>query len=121
MKALLEAIYSKYDLTGMGLYLHQARTGADLPYCIYYLINSAPDYNFNAVTEDIEIQFSIFADSASEAMTQGDLLMALYDDCSLSVSGYEWVGMERLLTSLTKTNDVYQYVITYQVLIHKNI
>lgn len=121
MKVLLEAVYSKYNLSGMDLYLQQATTGDALPYCIMYFINSAPEYNFTAVMEDTEIQFSIFSNTATEAMTQGNLLMALYDDCSLSVTGYDFMKMQRVLTSLTKNEDVYQYVITYQILTHKEV
>jgi len=119
METLLDAIYDHFSHADMDLFLHEAESGEDLPYCIFYFINAALEKTFSSEVEDTEIQFSIYADKASTALSLADALHALYDNCKLTVSGYNFLSMDRQISRLIKQdNGVWHHVTTYQVLIH---
>jgi hypothetical protein len=120
MQELLEAIYNHFSHADMDLFLHGAEVGEALPYCVYFFINSAPEKTFTSEVEDAEIQFSIFADSAEHAMSLADDLQVLFDDCDLTVTGFNFLSMDRKISRLFKEdNGVWHHVTTYNVLIHK--
>ena len=120
MKALFTAIYNAFSSSKGALYLQEAPNGATLPYIVYYLINAVPDYTFDSVTEDYSIQFSVYAETAETACSIFEEIKAIYDDCSLAVTGYEFVKMEREISHLIKEEDLFHYVVQYRILIHKN-
>ena len=132
MKQLFTGIYSKFttgvptiytNLSGR-LRLHEAKQEELLPYCVYYMIGDSPDYYFGAErTFSTIIQFSIFNEdrSSENCCTYFDNLTALYDECTLTVTGYTFLRMERTWAYLLRDEvaGVWQYTIQYRVTLEK--
>lgn len=114
MNALLQAIASKIsgsalsDAVNGRIYLDQYpddEQPATFPYIIYFIVSSVPERTFTEYLSNILIQFSIFstASSASEIANIYALLKALFDECSLTISGSTLVWMkEENLTTMTE-------------------
>ena len=132
MKQLFTGIYSKFTTgaptiyTNLGgrLRLHEARQGETLPYCVYYMIGDSPDYYFGAEkTFSTTIQFSLFDESASfeNIGTYFDNLCALYDECTLTVTGYTFLRMERTWAYPLRDEEerVWQYTVQYRITLEK--
>jgi len=129
MRALLQAIYSRYTdsagLSGLvtGLYFDEAPQNTALPYMRYTIISDTTSKVFGLQDkEDVLIQFDIFSDDSSvgEAMDIYDALVDVYDDCELDVDGYSFVGMTRELVSVDRTDDsprVWMIQVQYRVII----
>jgi len=125
MKALFKAIYDKFSAandfnTAIGgqFYLNAAPQGIDKPYAVFQLINNAVDYNFSSTFDDAEIQIDIIdGNDDSTILDLADYCMALFDDCTLTVSGYQFLKMERDLNFLTEdpAEELQHYVIQYTV------
>ena len=102
MKALLKGIYDKY-LTANDFrtavsqfYLNNAPQGITAPYAVFSLITNVADYNFTSTFDEAEIQIDIIASNvSSNILDYGDKCMALFDDCTLTVTGYQFIKMER--------------------------
>lgn len=105
MKAVFQAIYSHFNTgtndlkTAVGgrMYPHEAADNATLPYIVYYLIDDINEYNFSDDTQRLTVQFSIYSDSNSpgQALDIFEYLKALYDDASLSVTGFRTIRCQR--------------------------
>lgn len=132
MTELLNAIYTKYDgdanlkaeLVG-GLWLNEAPQETVMPYGIYQLISSVAEYDTNATKtiEDCLVQFSLFDDEQVKTNIYNAYadLVALYDECTLTVTGYGFIRMWRLGQRLIKDEDHnWQFIIEYKILIQEN-
>lgn len=96
MKALATAIFSKmtsatdlYALIGGRLFHQEAPEGAEFPYVVFLIVSDMPEYPGGKTIEDVLLQFSILS-TASSFSEAGDILVALralYDDCTLTISG----------------------------------
>lgn len=123
MKALIEAVYAKFTHVTMPLFFHRAPTGRALPYCVFFFINSLPEYSFSSVTEENELQFSVFAETGLSCLDLMEDIKNLFDDCILVVSGYQFVKMERVFAGSFENDHEHgswQGVITYNVFLHKD-
>lgn len=123
MKRLIEAIYAKFTHATMPLYFHRSPAGISMPYCLFFFINSIPNYFFTSVTEVFEIQFSVFAETGTDVVDLMADVQVLFDDCELTVAGYQFVKMERIMnTSFQNDHEhgSWQGVITYNVFLHKD-
>jgi len=134
MNSLFTALYNHFSATtGSGfyndvsgrMYLNIAPQEATFPYCVYFSVSDVDDLDFSDEHEDFLIQFNIFSqnNSASEA---GDLLESLktmFDDASLTVTGWRHLEFQR--SSVTPNNDFGQvppiqgYSVDYDVLLEK--
>lgn len=123
MQVLFEAIYSKFsndnDLSGAvtGMYLTEALQGTAYPYIVYHKISGVPDYTYTEDMENVLIQFNIY-DSNSSSATINDIytkLTALFDWCTLSVSGWDSIYMKRELDELTRANDIWRYLVQFRL------
>ena len=103
MLNLLAAIVNKYVGSalsyGVGgrIFLDVAPEGTEYPYIVFTVISDTPDKTFTEVYEDVLIQFSIYSASASAAeigTIYADLI-ALFDECALTISGSTLVWMWR--------------------------
>ena len=136
MKVLLAAIYTKFtavngggihnsfytDVTGR-LYFSFASQESTFPYAVYYQITSNPEWTFTDTFEDITIQFSLYSDQSS-AVQIGDMrdhCIALFDWCTLSVSGYEFIYMRRDYDRIDwiPEEEVWQCIIQYSTYLRK--
>jgi hypothetical protein len=74
------------------------------PYIIYFVVTAPKEKTFTEVFTNPLIQFSIFSASSSAVEISGiyDALTALFDECSLSITGNTLVWcIENNLTTMT--------------------
>ena len=139
MNALFTGLYVRYNdasaesvalrasLTN-GLFAYEPPQGTEFPYVTYFLVSDVPWDRLVERGEDALIQFDIFSkkstttvDPATEACELYDLLDAVYDECYLTITGYTHVSIKREFAELPPPDEdsVYQYSITYRILIEK--
>jgi hypothetical protein len=141
MKQLSKAIISKYklstssgtlysSLTG-GLWNSEAPANTAYPYAVFYLISDTPSHVMEGTFTDYKyeeclVQFSIYDDDTSQATIGGlyDTLTDLYDEASLSVSGYSTISFKREFSHAEKINleneSYWQYVVQYRGLFERS-
>lgn len=126
MTDLFYAIFTEYQgstlasvLTGM--HNTQAPETVVYPYSVFSLISDVPDWTFTENTEEILIQFNLFS-KVTNAVQVCDLFEKLkdtYDFCDLAIANYETVSVVRENSILTREEKVWQYNVTYRVLLGK--
>ena len=134
MNSLFTAIYNHFSATtGSGfyndvsgrMYLNYAPQGATFPYCVYFSVSDDNDLDFSDEHEDFLTQFNIFSQNNS-AVEAGNLLKslkAMFDDCSLTVTGWRHLSFKR--GNVYPNNDFSQdppiigYSVEYDVLLEK--
>lgn len=131
MKAIADAIMTKYNAattlkaanTG-GLWLEEVPQKTAFPYTTFHFISGRPEYTFTENMESFTIQFNIWSDSKSSATVLDifDKLIAVFDWCSLTITGYTSIYMERISNNLMKNEDntVWQQTVIYNVEAKKN-
>ena len=131
MKALTTAIYALFStstlasLIGGRLYKGQAPEGAEFPYATYGVISIVPERTFCEHYENVMVQFDLFSitSSSSEVEDLYSALDALYDECSLSITGSTLVWMRRVNailmiednTTPAGTQKVWAYHVDFEV------
>ena len=83
---------------GGRLYNTRAPEGSALPYCVFLHVAANPDDTFTEKMDEILLQFSIFSgtqDDDTEVQNAMTHLKALFDDCSLSITGGTLVTFTR--------------------------
>lgn len=97
MKALPTAVFAKmtsattlYTDIGGRLYYGEAPAGAEYPYVTFNDYSSLPEYPYSKTIEKIYYDFNIFSSAAGRTEIEDILthLRTLYDDCTLTVTGY---------------------------------
>jgi len=134
MNALYAAVYNRFaTTTGSGfyndvsgrMYHNIAPQQATFPYCVYFSVSDLDDLDFSDEQEDILLQFNVYSQNNS-ALEAGNLLESLktmYDDCSLTVTGWRHLGFQR--NTVYPNNDTAQvppiqgYSVEYDVLLEK--
>ena len=113
-------------MTG-GLWHSESKPDNDFPYCVYSFLSDKPMYYMDETTpdegEDILCQFSIFDKSAGSTNIElySSYLKALFDWCSLTITGYTLMEMRRVgETPPFKIDDVRQATVTYRIKIDKS-
>ncbi|MFH1633280.1 MAG: hypothetical protein ABIG63_04610 [Chloroflexota bacterium] len=125
LSALFTGIQSKFSgdsdlssaLTG-GLYLVEAPADYDTyPYGTYFIVSAVPQETFSSTIEQVMIQFNIFHNSATDTTVNDvyDKLTALYDNCTLTVSGYNFISMLRQNTYHLREDDIWQVSVEYMI------
>lgn len=113
MDNLLSAIITKTSGSafasdvGGRIYLDHAPDNAEFPYCVFFIVSDVPNDTFKDKIDDILIQFSLFSASSSAA-EMADMykdLKALFDDCSLTITGSTLIWMKRENTQ-TMTEEI---------------
>jgi hypothetical protein len=137
MKNLTTAIFAKcgvatdlYSDVGGRIYKGRAPEGASYPYVVFFLVSDMPAGTFTEDIEDVLIQFSLFSKTSSSTEIEDMFthLKALYDDCSLSVTGNTFLYMHRQNTTAaiedhtTPTGEaqVWAYYVDYSIMMKKN-
>ena len=129
MEVLLEGIWDKFDIANgtalkaavTGMYFSEAPQGTAYPYVVYHKISGVPSYTWTEDMENVLIQFNIYDDSNSST-TINDIytkLTALYDWCTLDVTGWDSIYMKREMDNLTRENDIWDYFLQYRLEIQK--
>ena len=93
------------------------------PYAVVDIPDVSHDWNFTDIFEEVDIQFSVFSTSQSESEITDAVnkLITLYDESTLSVSGYTCVYMhrERIISLSDIEQGIRQNTIIYNLLIEK--
>lgn len=110
MNNILTAIMTKTTgsafSTGVGgrIYLDEAPEGVAFPYVVFFIVSSTQDKTFTEHYTNSLIQFSLLSTSsgATEITSMYNNLQALFDECSLTVTGSAlvWMREVNLLTSV---------------------
>lgn len=103
MNVLKIGIYSKFngstDLKNAitDLYYSEAPQETVFPYIVYHIITGTPNNTYTEKAENIIVEFLICSkeNSSSEIDTIYDYLDVLYNDCVLTVSGYNSIYVTR--------------------------
>jgi hypothetical protein len=104
------------------LYNTRAPQNSAMPYCVMSLTDSDPDYYFgDGCIENYSIQFSLFDNTGSSAAICAlhKILIGLYDDAVLNISGLVHVMFERESAQLIDDQEigVFAYNINYRGLL----
>jgi hypothetical protein len=106
VKALTTAIMTKYTGSALaalltGLYKAQAPQATAYPYGVFLVVSSVPEKTFTESFEDVLLQFSLFSSSASSSEIEDAYLalIALFDECALTITGSTLVWMKRQQTT----------------------
>jgi hypothetical protein len=133
VKALTTALFAKCTVgsalhTSIGGRLYKGRgpDGATYPYAVYLLVSDVPDPTFAEQLEEVLVQFSLFSKASSSGEVEDCFtnLKALYDDCSLTISGETLLWMRRrnatLMVEDHTTPDgtvaVWHYAVEYSIM-----
>lgn len=124
MTDLFNAIYTRYLAVPLAssleaLHNTQAPEDAVYPYGVFSLISDVPDWTFTENTENILIQFNLFSNTvdAIEVCALFTLLKTAFDFYDLTIANYETISMVRENSILTRVEKVWQYNVTYRVLL----
>jgi len=102
-----------------GQWLNEAKDDVTPPYSVVSWIGSANEDYMGGTIEVGTIQFDVFSredDGGIEAVNIADLLMALYDDSTLTITDYQHLAMIREGTGpAVFIDDVWQITITYSL------
>jgi hypothetical protein len=125
MKDVIKAIYDKFTTSNTfktaissRFYLNSAPQAASKPYSVFQLITNTATYNFTSTFDDSEIQIDIIDDNnTSDILDVADKCMTLFDDCQLTVSGYQFMKMERDFNMLIEDQEgeIQRYTIQYTI------
>lgn len=127
MKPLFQAIYTKYSgsslpasLTG-GLHCIEAPMGTSTPYGVYSMPSGVTDFTFDTHFENILIQFDIYADTNSAVQDLCEAWKTVFDDCQLTVTGFDFHKMERefMMPMSNAEEFYYRYMLQYRILLHQ--
>ena len=130
MNALLTGIFSKFNgapetaihasLTGR-MYSRYAPPNTTYPYAVVTIPAMAGDWDFTSNYDDVDIQFNLYSQSASESEigTLYTNLRALYDDVTLTVTGYThlYCQYDTAWMLSDPEENIREYVIQYNILL----
>ena len=103
MNNLLAAIITKCagsafsTAVGGRIFLDEAPDGTEFPYVVLRIVAGSPEDTFTESIEDVLIQFSLFSASSGAAEITGihAALKALFDYCTLTITGSTHITMKR--------------------------
>lgn len=134
MTPLFTAIYARFTGStlatqiGNRLFQDEAPQGTQKPYAVYGLLPTITDYVMCPVPgagmnfDECPIQFNLYSETELDSTEAGLMLtnlMALYDWCRITPTGYTAHYMRRDGQHLMRDidNNVWQYVVDYTVLL----
>lgn len=133
MKNLTKGIYGKLSGSalaahiGTRMYKGRAPEGATYPYIVYLTVSDNPNLTFAEDFEDVIIQFSIFSATSSSTEVEDIYtdLKALYDECTMTISGETLIWMVRQNANLMVEDhtvksgliQVWHYAVDYYMLV----
>lgn len=128
MTDLFNAFYTYYLTTTLasslqGFHNTLAPESAVYPYGVFQLIGDSPDWTYTEDTEEISLQVNLFSNTvdATEVCALFELLKTAFDKQDISIDNYVWISCIRLPgTILTQVEKVWQYNVTYEILLGKN-
>ena len=134
VNAIFQAVWDRFGTTtGSGLYNdlsgrmfhNKAPQEASFPYCVYFAVSDLSDVDFGEDHEEMLLQFNIYSqnNSALEAGNLFESLKTMFDDCTLTVTGWNHIEFSRNLTypigDYDQVPSVHGYSVEYDVMIEK--
>jgi hypothetical protein len=133
MKALCDSIVSKFTgnaslkaATPGGLHFSEAPQSKPMPFVVYDIISAMPDYTFTENYEGATVQFAIYSNTSDSAQVNDIFgkLIAVFDWCTLTLTGYTSIYMKRTFSHVEKNTDdpqirYWQYIVQYELNINK--
>lgn len=112
----------KLQLTG-GFHNTEVAQNAVMPFGVFQLISDVPKLTFAEDQESILLQVKLFSrkKSPSELNRMFDALKNTFDFAVLTMTDYTSVSCKRVGAIKTKIEDVWQYTVSYLVLIERNV
>jgi hypothetical protein len=112
---------------GDRFYADIAPEGVEFPYCVFSLVTGSPEYTFTENFETLSMQFSLYSisDGLTEITSMYEHLTALFDDCTLSISGQTFIWMQREnentmyddITTVNGTVGLRHWAISYSLMV----
>lgn len=127
MKTLLQALYTLFNAdtnfkTAVGSQFYPGsadQESASYPYAVYYLITDTSDWTFAEDIEVFTVQISVFDNSNSPGTILDiyEYLKALFDDATLTISGYDLIRMHRENMQLIRDDQfgTWHLVVDYEI------
>jgi len=139
MNALSTAIYSRSQVASNfktaiadRFYFVKAADAAVYPYVVYFFIHDKPDYYLNAQStnasnfEIVKVAFNIHSNiinSSSEAGTILEYLKSHFDNCDITVTGWNDIKVERYNVLGPFWDNVvkeWTYQVEYEIILQKS-
>ncbi len=124
MNVLFDAIYARWTAEMGGRILHntEAPGEAEFPYGVMAIVSDVADWTFGETSEDVLVQFNLFSEESmcTEIGETFEALKSAFDFHDLDVTGYDTVSMVREPANLLKIEGVWQYNISYRIVIENN-
>ena len=124
---LFDAIYNRYLATTLddkitALYNTEADDEAISPYGTFSLASNVPEWTFDTNFENCIIQFTLVSkdDTCDEILEAVEALKAAFDFYSLVIDGYTTVSLVRMVANLIRIEGVWQYNISYRIVMQIN-
>jgi len=127
MKVLFQELYTKFSTSNSfktavngQFYSGMAdQENATYPYSVYYLITDDSDWTFSEDIETVALQISIFDNhnSPGTVLDAYEYLKSLFDDCILTVSGWDFVRMHRQQMTMLRddTMGTWHLAVDYEI------
>ena len=127
MNNVRKAIYNKYTASALtyGFYYGKAPQESTFPYIVFFDVSNVNDVDFSEEREDLMVQFNIFSEnnSPTESETMLTGLRTLFDDCSITVTGWSHLYMQRGNTypnnDYAQDPPIHGFSVEYDILIEK--
>ncbi len=133
MKTLFAAIDARYKADSSlaaattGMYLSEAPANAKYPYIVVTLVGDTEDFDSSTFYEDVIIQFAIFDNRKSPSRITDifELLKGVpandtgFDFGNLIIDDYLTLAMIRNTANLLRVDNVWEYVVSYQILLEE--
>ena len=109
-------------MAGRVLHNTEAPGEAVFPYGVMALVSNVPDWTFGENFEDCLIQFNLFSENSlcTEIGLTYEALKTAFDFFDLVITGYETVSMVREVANLLKIEGVWQYNVSYRIVVQNN-
>jgi hypothetical protein len=127
---VIKGVYAKWFaesgiILAQRLFYKKVPQGTALPYADVDIATAVYDQNFNEEADEFTILLRIFDDDRSDAGDLCDTLTTIFDNCSLTVTGWRHLSMEREFVEPIDDLEnmqapVYGWAIQYSVMVEKN-
>lgn len=119
MQEVLQVLYTLYSgsdlasaLSG-GLHADEAPGRTDRPYGIVTVISETPAYTFDTTHEHLRVQIDLYSKNNGEVLDLATTAKNLFDDCRLSIAGYDFINMERTMARKVRDVDMWRVILEY--------
>jgi hypothetical protein len=99
LRTRLLAVTAIADQISQRMYVNQAPQGVDKPYVVYFIVSNTPEYTAHCIQDNVIIQYSVFANTYSQARTIANLIrenlepfFGIIDGVSVTAIRFDGIG-----------------------------